>query len=163
MPLKYGQLCKWFYCTGNRKLQRKFSSVWDYLVRVKYQKFKRGKTRKDWLVMEAKTSKRNTAGWNLTTLSTIPRVVVELPLKYFKSPQFLWRIWRQSPLAFGRRFFRGFGSVLIPKSMAYLVIVTAHLPNLNALFCLVHNFVKLPSTSLQFGRAAGDKWAMWMF
>ena len=34
MQLKCVQLCKWFYWAGNRKLQRRFSSVWGYLVMV---------------------------------------------------------------------------------------------------------------------------------
>ena len=66
-------------------------------------------------------------------------------------------------VAFGRLFFKGFGSVYIPDSMVSLVMITSHLLKLNVLFCHIHSFLNLPGTSLQLWRAVGDKWVMLMF
>ena len=81
IPLKCVRLCKWFCCTENRRLKRRFSRVWGFLVMVKYQKLKRDKTTSGWSVMQAKTSMRNPVGCNSTTLPTVPGVELELPLK----------------------------------------------------------------------------------
>ena len=109
-------------------------------------------------MMQATTSMRNLAGCNSTTLSTVPGVEIELPLKclinFFEGPR------DKASVAFGRLFFRGFGSVYILDPMAPLVMITSHLLKLNVLFCHIHSFFNLSGTSLQFGRAAGDKWVM---